>query len=619
MALASSAGALGCVAVFAILLVLFGCRLLRWSKVAFPNPLENLLLGAALGAVTFEALLSLVAYTGKWRLGVGAALAVLLIVGIPEARRVSQEFRAAFRLANRSRIELTLAAAVFLVLLLQGLASMAPLTGSDALHYHFPTARFYLTEGFRPNFFIVQSFLCGQSHQLILAGLALGSEKLAMGLLYVGGLLAAAATACVVRRLTSPVWAWVAGLAFLLTPIVFWQMTTSGAPDVWMAFYVPIAVLCIASFREQPRPGLAVWAGYLAGAVAGAKYTGCIIAAALALAFLWEARSFRSLSFFFGGSLCAGIWPYARNFYWTNDPVFPFAVHWFAPHNVNPFTLASVLLTTGASTHSSTLKLFTFPLFAAFDAARPGFFQYFTPLCLVFAPLVVLAFRNTPLWRALTLVWITSSLGIGLSSDMARYLLPVFPIALAASFAGLAWLRESRWKFSKALSLATVVVVLVMGAGGFFVYERDALAASVGLLGREEYLRQRAPDYERVEFVNRALAAEKSPEKALVFFRHVYYLNVPFVYGDPNGSWGVDPERLRTPEAWLVFFHQEHIRWVVRSPEYPEAIAGPLRQLQDSGDLVPVSEAQTTDFVGKRIEGVRQSSLIVLLRVQDHH
>jgi uncharacterized protein DUF1420 len=618
MALASSLGALCSVAALAILFAAFGCRLLRWSKIAFQNSTENLLLGAALGVITFEVILSLVAYTGKWQLGIGATLALMFIVAIPEARSVSRDLRVAFRLANRSRTELALASAVGVLLLLQGLAAMAPLTGSDALHYHFPAARFYLTEGFHPDFFLVHSFLLGQSHQLILTGLSLGSEKLAMALLYLGGVLAAAATACVVQRVALPVWAWLAALAFLLTPIVFWQMTSSGAPDVWMAFFATMAVLCIAGYRQQPRAGLALWAGCLAGAVAGAKYSGCIIAAALALAFLWEARSFRSLSFFFGGSLCAGIWPYARNFYWTSDPLFPFAIRWFAPQNVNQFTLASLLLNTGVSRHSSMLRFLTSPFFAASDPARPGFFQYFTPLCLVFAPLVVVAVRNTPLWRVLILVWITSGLGISLTTDMARFLLPVFPIALAASFAALARLHESRWRLSRVFSLATVGVTLVMGASGFLLYERDALACSLGRISREQYLRQHAPDYERIEFVNRTLAEEGSNEKALVFLRHIYYLNVPFVYGDPGASWGIDPEKLQTPEAWLAFFHQQHIRWVVRSPEYPESIAGPLRQLENSGNLIPQAEAQTMDFTGKRMEGVKRSTSTVVLRVQDH-
>ncbi len=181
MALAHSLATLGAVAILAILFTGFGCRLLRWSKFACPSLIEELLLGAALGVIAFEAILSLVAYTGEWRLGISGILVVFLIAALLEARSLSQKALAAVRLAKFTRIEIALVAAVFLLLLLQGLAAMAPLTGSDALHYHFPTARFFLAQGFHPNFFQVHSFLTGQGHLLILAGLAMGSEKLAMG------------------------------------------------------------------------------------------------------------------------------------------------------------------------------------------------------------------------------------------------------------------------------------------------------------------------------------------------------------------------------------------------------------------------------------------------------
>src|SRR5208337_1274550 len=105
--------------------------------------------------------------------------------------------------------------------------------------------------------------------------------------------------------------------------------------------------------------------------------------------------------------------------------------------------------------------------------------------------------------------------------------------------------------------------------------------------------------------------------KTLVFFPHVYYLTVPFICGDPAGNWGIDPEKLHSPEAWLAFFRREHIRWVVRSPEYPDAISAPMHRLQASGKLLPFAEGQTTDFVGKRMDGVKRPASIVILRVQD--
>jgi hypothetical protein len=616
MALVRSLGALAGVAIFALLLVSFGRRLLRWTKTPSLSLVEDLLLSTAAGVVVFEVGVALVSYTGKLRVGISVLLILVLVAAIPEVRGAFRDLAVAVRGAKRSPIEKALAAIVFLVALLEGMSAMAPLTGSDALHYHFTTAQFYLKDGFRPNFFVVHSFFFSQSHQLILAGLSLGSEKLALGLVYLGGVLAAGAAACVARRWAPPVYGWLAALALLVTPVVFWQMTLSGAPDVWMAFFATVAVICIASYREQPRAGLALWAGVLAGAVAGAKYTGCVVAASLALAFLWEARSLRPQICFLGGSLCAGIWPYARNFFWTGDPLFPFGVRWFTPNSVNHFTLAAVMLNTGASRHTGALKFLSLATFAAFDPARPGFFQYFGPLCLVFVPFVALAIRNTSLWRAVAIVWLGSSVGIALTSDTARFLLPVYPIALAASVSSAARLRES-WKLAKTLSLVTVGSVLLMGIAGLLIYERYPLAVSAGLMSREEYLQQSAPDYERAEFVNQALAGKEGSEKALVFFRHIYYLNVPFVYGDPSGSWPIDPEKLESPEDWLALFHRENTRWVVRSPEYPEAVAAALSQLERGGALVPVVEGQTAEFVGKRIEDVKRTTPIVILRVQN--
>jgi hypothetical protein len=120
-----------------------------------------------------------------------------------------------------------------------------------------------------------------------------------------------------------------------------------------------------------------------------------------------------------------------------------------------------------------------------------------------------------------------------------------------------------------------------------------------------------------VEFVNQALKEEGREGKTLVFFRHTYYLRVPFVYGDPSASWAVDPQRLQTTEAWLELFRKEKIRWVVRSSEYPNAIAQPLRQLELGGELAPLTQGEVYDFEGMRVLGVRKIIPIVVLRVKD--
>jgi hypothetical protein len=160
----------------------------------------------------------------------------------------------------------------------EGLAATAPLVGSDALQYHFTVPLEILRNGFKPDFFLTNGFLVGQSHLLVLAALALGIEKLALALVWLGGVLTAITAASIARQWLSRRGAWLVVLAFVLNPIAFWQMTSAGSPDLWMGMFLGAAVLVISDASEKLSPGIAVAGGILAGGLAGAKYTGCIFA-----------------------------------------------------------------------------------------------------------------------------------------------------------------------------------------------------------------------------------------------------------------------------------------------------------------------------------------------------
>jgi hypothetical protein len=616
MALAVSSASLLAVMLFAFLATALGHRLLRLCSFEITSSAEHLLCSIALGVICIEACLFLSQLAGNVRAGVVVVLVVVLLLAVSEFtnvwRRLSQVVSA---VSHESRLEKALASLAGLVLLIEGLAAMAPLTGSDALHYHFAAPLLILRSGFHPSFFLSHSFFCGQSHLLILMGLALGSSQLATGLMFLGGLLAAAACACLMCRWANSAWKWTAALVFLVTPVVFWQISAAGAPDLWMAFFATMGVLVISRTQELPRSVHALLAGALAGGVAGTKYTGCIIAASMAVAFLWEARSAIGGLLFFSGSLGAGVWPYARNFLWTGDPVFPFLTGWLSPGKLNGYTLASYLADTGAAESRHLWQIFKFPLFAAIDQLHPGFWQFLGPLALAFAPLLLLVVRNTPAWRAALTVWILGAIGIGATSGMTRFLLPVLPIAIAAVLAGVAQLKSAGWRLVRYTSLASVCSFLLLGAAGMLVYNRAALSAAVGLTPGEDYLRQHAPEYEKAQFINEALAGKESDGKTLVFLRHVYYLRVPFLYGDPAASWAVDPAKLQTAEEWRRLFREQGIRWVVRAPEYPTEIASPLLELEASGQLQRFAETNVSDFQGMRITGARQSVPLVIFEV----
>ena len=598
----------------ALLFAGLGRFFLDRARYSIENCEERWLVSIALGVVSFELFVSLGELAPNVRAGVLSALALAIALGLLPISVVSRDtFEILRKIAKLRGLERWLALGVVAVLVLEGFAAMAPLTGSDALHYHFSVPLLVLREGFHPNWFLSHSFFAGLSHQLILAGLATGSERLALGWIYLGGAVASLAAVHLARQWLSGFWPSLAGLTFLLTPVTFWQVTTAGAPDIWMATFVTLGVLSVVRAKEKPQLSAVIFAGVMAGAVAGSKYTGLYLAACLFTTFVWEVRSLRNSIICFASAATTGVWPYLRNVVWSGDPVFPFLMQRVEPTRVNSYALAGYLADTGAAAHRDFAEIIGFPFFASSGIAQIGFASLLGPLVLCFAPLTFLAIRNTPLWRVILVVWLGGAIGIGLSSGMMRFLLPLLPIALVATVRGVA--QFQRAPLVRVTALGSVAVFLLFGLGGLVLYDRSSWAVCAGLTSREAYLRQRAPDYARSEFINHYLSGRAFEGRALIFFRHVYYVQVPYAYGHPEASWAMDPQKLQSDEAWRSFFREQQIRWVVRAPDYPEVLKNSLRRLESENIIVPYASGAVEDWVGNRIGGTRELQPITILSV----
>jgi len=600
-----------------------GAFLLSRLKISIESFTEYVLIAVAAGMVTSEIALSFIDWTRHIRMGCVFLLALLAVPLAGHVRTVSTLGLNYFRKTTPlSKLETLLCGSIGLVILIEFVASLAPLTGSDALNYHFTSQKLILENGFHPDFSLLHSFLCGQNHLLILLGLALGNERLAMALIFLGGPLSALCVFCLARRWVSREIALLFALLFLVTPIAFWQVSTSGSPDIWMAVFTGAAVLVVATQSLYHSWRHAVLAGLLAGGIAGAKYTGCAIAAMLALAFLMESRSIKRTALLFTSALFAGIWPYLRNLIWTGDPVFPFLTSRLYPQHTNLFALASLRADTGAAMGHSWGSMLPFVVFAEQQGREaPLFWQFYGPITLALMPLTLVAVRNTRNWRVLLLAWLGAGLAIYATSGLVRFLLPVFPVALACTAAGMAQAHNKNWLGTYRLAWTSAALLALLGIGGLLIYTMPAISAASGLVSRQAYLESRAPDYKIAETVNRALEDVPRTGKVLVFFRHLYYLNVEFVYGNPAGSWIMDPHLLRTPADFQEFFQRDGISYVVRSPEYPEEWRKPLQELEKEGGLVPFSVASVDNFVGDRIAGRREEMRVEIFRVtrQDQH
>jgi hypothetical protein len=481
----------------------------------------------------------------------------------------------------------------------------------------------YLADGFHAPWSLLHGFFSGVSHQLILASLALGSGQLAQGWLFFGGALAALATLRLAQLWIGGVWPWLAALAFALTPVTVWQTTAAGAPDIWMCAFLPLCLLAILHARSGSASRFVVLAGVLAGAIAGTKYTGIIFAAALLAGLLVALRAAnQNLAgkcwVFFACAATVGIWPYLRNWFWTDDPVFPFLfsrMHHAGPL-VNETALNGILLDTGAWHTFSLWALLKFPLFAAVDQSHLGAWQLLGPLVLMFGPFAIWQFHKGAEGRIVLLVWILGALGIGATSAMSRFLLPLLPVALAASVAGIALTTQGRWRILRALSLLAICAFIAAAFGAMAIYSHAAWSVVAGRTTAEKYLLANSPDYERSEFVNREIERRGQPGRTLIFFRHLYYLRVPFCNGDPQDSWEINPPRLNSSAEWIRLFAKQQIRWVLKSPDYPAELADSLTRLEHDGVLRPCASAEVESFVGNRIEGKRVREAITLYCVQ---
>jgi hypothetical protein len=606
-----------------LLLAGAGAVAFRLLQVTGTHAAETFLFSLAIGMIALELAVTLGELAPNQHDGIRIGTVVIAVIGLAGIRSILATLR---QIANKflalTGVEKLLAAALLPVLALQGLASFAPLTGSDALHYHFTMQTLYWSEGFHANWSLLHGFFCGMSHQLILAGLALGSSKLAQGWLFLGGAVGALATLRLTQRLAQSaagtVWPWLSALAFALTPVVFWQTTAAGAPDIWMCAFVPLCLLAILQAHGNPSPGLILLAGILAGGTAGTKYTGVILAAALLAGFFLAIRSAGKAALFFAAAVVTGVWPYVRNWIWTGDPVFPFlyARMHRGELDANQTAMNAILSDTGAMHAHSLSDVITFPLFAAIDRQHFGAWQLLGPLVLAFGPLAIPRLRRHVEGRVALVVWILGALGIGFTSAMPRFLLPLLPVALAASMTGVWLLTQDRWRVLRTLCLLSLGAVLVAGFGAMIFYSRAAWSVVLGRTSEEAYLTANSPDYERSRFVNREVARFGQLGRVLIFFRHLYYVRVPFLNGDPEDSWEVNTARLTSLEAWQSFFAKHQIRWVLKSPDYPAAVAPALTELEKAGVLRACASGEVESFFGNRMGGKRAREPITLYCVQ---
>jgi len=593
-----------------------GSVALRALRTEMASDVGHLLVSVATGLIFTEILIFFVQMTNHIRLGVVVVLLFLAGTLLGERKSMYSRVRGALRSATpTSTLGKLLFASIVLVASVEFLVAMAPLTGSDAMQYHFTVQKQILDQGFLPIFSNTHSFLCGQHHLLILLGLALGSQKLAMGLIFLGGILTASTIAHLISRSATYDTAAAFSLLFLLTPVIFWQISASGAPDIYMAYLACVGIIVLTE-SNAAQWAQVVLAGLLAGGIAGSKYTGCVIAAAFFVAVGFEFRSMRLAAMFLLAAFGSGGWPYLRNLVWTGNPLFPFLSASLSPGLVTTYALRDLANDTGAATAHHVSEIVPFLFLASLQKQSLGFYDFFGPTVFALSPMALLAWNDRRAWRIPLLIWILSAVGIFFASGLPRFLLPIYPSALLFAAGGIQATSQAKWRAGRIAALAVVAVTVAAGAAGLAIYSYKPVLASVGILSKTKYLEQTSPEYEVIENVNRLLGGRACPQKALVFIRHTYYLDIPYLNGNPGTSFEVNPDHLQTAQEWKELFSKQGVGYVIRSPDYPPTIAASLTEMERSGDLQPIGQADVEDFQGKRTDQERTTIRVVILKVK---
>jgi hypothetical protein len=619
MALAASAGCAGIVLVIFLITAAFGNRVLEVAGLKADDPLDMILFSSGVGFAVLQVLLGIVGLVAG--LTIPSILALLVLLAIAGGRGWKSLFRLCRGTAKdlsgvfQSGVSKALGLFIFFFLDLEALLSTAPLTGSDAMHYHFTAPLLQIGRPEQPIFWLTHAFFMGLGHELIALGLVLGGDRLGLLLIFFGGCLTAAALFQMARKWMTPEWALAAALTFLMTPMVFWQISTAGSPDIWMGFYAVLAALAVGQAEGASTRRWLILASVYAGAGASIKYTGWILPAVIVLCSLWVTRSFLWAAACSAAALATGVFPLLRNFLWTGDPFFPFLSRWMGKVAVNQFALESIQ----ADVHShafSTQPLHVLYFLAAITVRGTdfGLGQYFGPVVLAFLPLLFFCNWRARLVWAATALWVGMLLANALTTQMARFLLPAYPLALALVLYGAAAASREGGAFVRFGCAATLALFGLFCLASDTLYAKDFLPVSVGLESKVAFLNRMAPDYQAATFVNSALTQRTG--KALIFFRHSYYMRVVYEDGDPGESWMMNPAVLANPQSLLAFLKEQDIGWIVKSPEYPEPLAKVFEECEKEGLLIPEEQTETETLTGSsRIYNMRMAVPIILLRV----
>ena len=373
---------------------------------------------------------------------------------------------------------------------------VVPETGNDALCYqlHIPKlfVRYHAT---RPLPMEINSYMPFGMNYLYAVGLLFGKVAVAKSFHWIMAVLTGISLLSFVRRVTgNSLWGWLSATAWMVTPAVLNQITSTYV-DAAAAFYVFLAFFLLLQFFEAQDPRFLFFVGFCAGMTISIK----IITAAFIAPFwiLWFIRNsvlfrkkiFLLLCFFLSGAfLACGYW-FVRNAMAVGNPVFPYFGHFFGTAD---FSDMSRYLSIGLS--RSLIHFIVIPLYLTFKPAVFGWNHWLGPCYLLLLPFVLWGVWKNGAVRLGGIFLLLYSGGWFLLAQSVRYLVPALPLYLLIGFWGLSDFLESRPKLLPFVRLGFFAVYLGLFGLGVYHYRFD-FKFLTGSWTEDQYLRSLERSY----------------------------------------------------------------------------------------------------------------------------
>ena len=427
-----------------------GKQLFKW--ITHPDglsPREEDALSLALGWGVLMALTLLLGVSGLYQHWVFyAMLVVLSIWGAFSYHQDTETRRNTFKIFLCSFVakpNLANSLTFFLMVILAAgsfLWALAPAVRYDALSYHLAVPLRYLAAGRMlelPESF--QTYSAHYGEMLYTLALGIGTQPLPTLLNFSAGLLLAAQTYFIGRRLGGHATGLIAALLLYSLPIIGIESATAYT-DIFVAVFVTAAVQIFLHWQEIPATRWLLMMGIFSGLALGTKLNALFLLLPFWLWILFTAETRRAQSFFAIPSrtlrLCGSflfipiitLWlPWLlRDFIWTGNPIFPNYNQIF--HSPDWFNAAFFRI---QPTSGIALRMLAFPWAGITDSYR----YYHEAPGAVLGALPLLGFPWLYDWRkykGLFLSFLAALVLVFAYGGSVRYLMPLFPLlsALAA-------------------------------------------------------------------------------------------------------------------------------------------------------------------------------------------